>query len=54
MQKLDLREYKKLLRLRMRAIRSDMPAEIKEKRDRRIFEQVISLREYRDAQTVIT
>lgn len=54
MQKIDLREYKKLLRQRMRVIRTEMPPDIKAKRDHRIFEQIIGLREYREAKMVVT
>ena len=54
MPKIDLREYKKLLRCKMRTIRREMPPEIKQKRDERIFEQLIALREYREAKMIVT
>lgn len=44
----DIRAYKSRLRERMRRIRSELPAQVKENYDKKIAARVLSLREYRE------
>ncbi|MEG1869729.1 MAG: 5-formyltetrahydrofolate cyclo-ligase, partial [Oscillospiraceae bacterium] len=54
MQKIDLREYKSDLRSHMKAIRKGMEPQLKAKLDRKIFKRLTSLREYHEADTLLT
>ena len=50
----DIREYKKDLRAQCKSVRSDMPPEVKSRRDSGIFERIISSSAYKQASIILT
>jgi len=50
----DIREYKKELRCNAKKLRTDMSADTKSEKDRKIFERVVSSEVYKSADIVLT
>ena len=53
MPKIDLRLYKKEIREQMRKIRREMPPETAAKKDRAIYDRLVSMEQYRRAKTIV-
>ena len=53
MPRLDIREYKKNLRAKYRAYRTQMPTYVKEQKDGRITQRFTSLREFQKAELIL-
>lgn len=52
--KFDIREYKKALRKKYKAIRAEMPEDVKSSRDRAILEKVLAMPAYRSCKLLLT
>ena len=53
MPKIDLRLYKKEIREQMRKIRREMPPETAAKKDRAIYDRLVSMEQYGRAKTIV-
>lgn len=53
-EKFDIREYKKSLRKKYKAVRRSMPENVKRSRDRAILEKILSLPAYQSSRMILT